>query len=82
MKLPYTHLTLDECRELFRLHSPDPNQVLSQRLNRHPSSLLRNQTKLFMMRTIHSSCSPDRPWPASALGQAGSQSLARIWLTA
>jgi IS30 family transposase len=42
MKLPYTHLSLDERRELFRLHSAQiPMRVIAQRLNRHPSTLYR-----------------------------------------
>jgi transposase, IS30 family len=42
MKPPYTHLSLDERRELFRLHSARiPMRVIAQRLNRHPSTLYR-----------------------------------------
>ena len=40
MKPPYTHLTLDERRELFRLRSAKiPMRVIAQRLKRHPSTL-------------------------------------------
>jgi hypothetical protein len=39
MKPPYTHLTLDERRELFRLRSAKiPMRVIAQRLKRHPST--------------------------------------------
>ena len=42
MNPPYTHLSLDERRELFRLHSAKiPMRVIAQRLNRHPSTLYR-----------------------------------------
>ncbi len=42
MKPPYTHLSLDERRELFRLRSAKiPMRVIAQRLNRHPSTLYR-----------------------------------------
>lgn len=40
MKPPYTHLTLDERRELFRLRSAKIlMRVIAQRLKRHPSTL-------------------------------------------
>ena len=39
MNLPYTHLSLDERRELFRLRSAQiPMRVIAQRLSRHPST--------------------------------------------
>ncbi len=42
MKPPYTHLSLDERRELFRLRTAKiPMRVIAQRLNRHPSTLYR-----------------------------------------
>lgn len=42
MKPHYTHLSLDERRELFRLRSAKiPMRVIAQRLNRHPSTLYR-----------------------------------------
>jgi IS30 family transposase len=42
MNPPYTHLSLDERRELFRLRSAKiPMRVIAQRLNRHPSTLYR-----------------------------------------
>jgi IS30 family transposase len=42
MKPPYTHFTLDERRELFRLRSAKiPMRVIAQRLKRHPSTLYR-----------------------------------------
>jgi hypothetical protein len=42
MNPPYTHLSLDERRELFRLRSAKiPMRVIAQRLSRHPSTLYR-----------------------------------------
>ena len=49
MTLPYTHLTLAERREIYRLRSAQiPVAVIAQRLNRHPSTIYREISRNWM----------------------------------
>jgi IS30 family transposase len=42
MTLPYTHLTLAECHDIYRLHSAQiPVAVITQRRDRYPSTIYR-----------------------------------------
>jgi IS30 family transposase len=42
MTLPYTHLTLAERREIYRMRSAEiAVPVIAQRLGRHPSTIAR-----------------------------------------
>ena len=49
MTLPYTHLTLAERREIYRLRSAQiPVAVIAQRLDRHPSTIYREISRNWM----------------------------------
>jgi IS30 family transposase len=49
MTLPYTHLTLAERREIYRLRSAQfPVPVIAQRLGRHPSTIYREISRNWM----------------------------------
>src|ERR687897_790341 len=49
MTLPYTHLTLAERREIYRLRSAQiPVAVIAKRLDRHPSSIYREISRNWM----------------------------------
>ena len=49
MTLPYTHLTLAERREIYRLRSAQiPVAVIAQRLGRHPSTIYREISRNWM----------------------------------
>jgi IS30 family transposase len=49
MTLPYTHLTLAERHEIYRLRSAQiPVAVIAQRLGRHPSTIYREISRNWM----------------------------------
>jgi IS30 family transposase len=49
MTLPYTHLTLAERREIYRLLSAQiPVAVIAKRLDRHPSTIYREISRNWM----------------------------------
>ena len=78
MNPPYTHLSLDERRELFQLRSAQiPMRVIAQRLSRHPSTPYREIKRNWFQDEeplyrdyFHtprlSGCSGICPWPATA----------------